>query len=68
MKSFEQSTIYSNEYSDCTAMSAFKYRCHTCGKPGHRKWECPNKENLNENKKSANIGREDIEDEEKSWL
>lgn len=45
----------SNEHSNSTAMSAFKYRCHICGKPGHMKWECQNKENSNEKKKSANI-------------
>lgn len=43
-----------NEHTDSVAMSAFKYRCHSCGKLGHMKWECPNKENLEDNKKSAN--------------
>lgn len=58
---------HSTEYSVPTAMSAFKFRCHNCGKLGHKKWECPDKENLNGNKKYANVAKED-EDEEKYFL
>lgn len=46
-------------------MSAFKFRCHNCGKLGHKKWDCPNKENPNENQKSANIAVGDENDDEK---
>lgn len=59
---------HSMEYSNpATAMNAFKFRCHNCGKVGHKKWDCPDKEQSNGNKKYANVAKEGAA-EEKYWL
>lgn len=46
--------------SEAGAMTAFQFKCHNCGKVGHKKWECPGLEyrkieEANGNEKRANI-------------
>lgn len=52
-----------------TAMNAFQFKCHHCGKVGHKKWQCPSlnddngsNSNSNWNRTSANFsdGRCDL--------